>query len=324
MRHFKAHTEIAWEVDTKNFRFFALLTTLATYFLIFLGGLVRVSGAGLGCPDWPKCFGRWIPPLSATQLPADIDPGQFNFALAWIEYINRLVGVVVGILVVVVAVLALKHYRRTPRILMPSVLAAVLTAVQGWLGGRVVSSELEPIMVSAHLILALIIVSLLIYVSVRAYYELNPLAERDAAYAVPMTWGVAALWLLVLVQVILGTQIRESIEILAQSMPLLSDLGLLARVGAVKDIHTFLGIVIASLTWGIAIGLLRGSSNPSPVMWQAAWTMAGLVLLQVVFGVVLLMVGLPAVMQVLHLWLALLLSGVVLIAFAALRQAREV
>ena len=88
-----------------------LTSVLSTYFLIFIGGLVRVSGAGLGCPDWPKCFGRWIPPISARQLPIDIDPSLFNFTLAWIEYINRMIGVFVGLSILLTAILALRYFR---------------------------------------------------------------------------------------------------------------------------------------------------------------------------------------------------------------------
>ena len=64
-------------------------STIGTYVVIFVGGLVRVSGAGLGCPDWPQCFGRWFPPTSIDQLPAHIDSSKFNLVLAWIEYVNH-------------------------------------------------------------------------------------------------------------------------------------------------------------------------------------------------------------------------------------------
>ena len=95
------------------FKKFALASTTATYLLIFIGGLVRVSGAGLGCPDWPKCFGRWIPPLSYNQIPVGFDVSNFNLTLAWIEYINRLAGMITGLLILITALLAIKNFRRT-------------------------------------------------------------------------------------------------------------------------------------------------------------------------------------------------------------------
>src|SRR4029453_2067836 len=65
------------------FQGLAPATTAVTYRLILVGGLVRASGAGLGCPDWPKCFGLWIPPASAAELPPEFDPSQFNQMLMW-------------------------------------------------------------------------------------------------------------------------------------------------------------------------------------------------------------------------------------------------
>ena len=91
----------------KLFSKFAFLSTVATYIVIFAGGLVRVSGAGLGCPDWPKCFGGWVPPLTASQLPPGFDSQTFNFTLAWIEYVNRLMGVLLGMLIVLTEVVTL-------------------------------------------------------------------------------------------------------------------------------------------------------------------------------------------------------------------------
>ncbi len=152
------------------FRRFALLSTIGTYVVIFAGGLVRVSGAGLGCPDWPKCYGGWIPPLTAADLPASINPANFNYTLAWIEYLNRLSGMILGLFIAATAILAIVHYRRTPRILYPSIGAALLVAFQGWQGGQVVLSELHSLTVSIHLVIALMIVSLLTYVAQQAYY----------------------------------------------------------------------------------------------------------------------------------------------------------
>ena len=192
-----------------RFRKLALITTLTTYFLIFVGGLVRVSGAGLGCPDWPKCFGSWIPPLSQAQLPAGFNPNTFNFTLAWIEYINRLVGMVVGLLILALAIMAIIHFRNYKKIIIPSILAGLLVAVQGWYGSVVVATKLQPETISVHLVLALFIVSLLIYVTQSISY----LDVESKKSGFPLKSGIIILWILTLVQIILGTQVRSSIEI---------------------------------------------------------------------------------------------------------------
>ena len=98
----------------KYFRF-SILSIIVTYLLIFIGGLVRVSGAGMGCPDWPKCFGRWIPPTSLSQLPDYIDPEKFNLVLAWVEYLNRLSGAFVGFIILVSCVYAILHFKNNKR-----------------------------------------------------------------------------------------------------------------------------------------------------------------------------------------------------------------
>ena len=115
----------------------SLVTILAVYFLILVGGIVRSTGSGMGCPDWPKCFGQWIPPTSSKQLPENYEElyaGQriqknqkladylyllgfqelaqrikqektifkehsFNRTKTWIEYINRLIGAAIGFLI---------------------------------------------------------------------------------------------------------------------------------------------------------------------------------------------------------------------------------
>ena len=94
--------------EIESFRRFALITLGAVYFLIAVGASVRASGAGMGCPDWPTCFGQWIPPTSETQLPSDYqeiyaDLGyadtRFNVVKTWTENLNRLIGVIIGLLI---------------------------------------------------------------------------------------------------------------------------------------------------------------------------------------------------------------------------------
>src|SRR5215468_5619383 len=120
-----------WVSRFSSFQRLALWTTATTYFLILVGGLVRASGAGLGCPDWPRCFGSWIPPASAAELPPQFDLSLFNPTLMWTEYLNRLLGMAVGLLILATVVAAWRRHRREPRILWTTVAALLLTGFQG-------------------------------------------------------------------------------------------------------------------------------------------------------------------------------------------------
>lgn len=305
-----------------NFRRLAVLTTAMTYLLIFIGGLVRVAGAGLGCPDWPKCFGRWIPPLHTGQLPAGIDPSTFNFTLAWIEYINRLTGVGVGLLIAWLAVLALIRMRSHPRVMWPAIVAALLTAFQGWQGSVVVASELEPVVVSVHMLVALVIVSLLVYLTIQTYRLEHPeIGTRD--YPTSIRIAVFVLWVFVLVQVVLGTQVRESIEMLIRQAPLLSDPELVARVGLVGWIHTLLGIFVAIACWIVGFMIINYSAQADPLATQGAWALTGLALIQVILGLVLFVVGIPRVVQVMHMWIASMIAGLVLMLLSLTKPIKE-
>jgi cytochrome c oxidase assembly protein subunit 15 len=303
----------------RNFRRFAVFTTAATYFLIFIGGLVRVSGAGLGCPDWPKCFGTWIPPTDVSQIPAKYDASLFNPVLMWIEYANRLVGVVIGFLILTTAVLAVKNFRHVPKILWPSLAAFVLVIFEAWQGSKVVSSELRPVVVSVHLLLALVVACLLIYATLQAYLLEHPNSAASAHYPESFSRWVSLLWLAGLVQMVLGTQVRSTVEAVREIFPLASEAVWLSHLGIINYVHALTGIVIATLTVFVAVQLLGRNAHPSSVVREAAWAMVILVAVQLFVGYVLMFLGLPAVMQVFHLWTGSLYVGVLFVLVAMLR-----
>ncbi len=296
-----------------SFRRLALVTTITTYFLIFVGGLVRVTGAGLGCPDWPKCFGRWIPPLSHADLPAGFDPASFNFTLAWIEYINRLVGMVVGLLILSVAIMALIYFRNHKKIVIPSILAALLVAVQGWYGSVVVASKLQPETISIHLGLALAIVSLLIYVT----QSINYLDVKHNKSGFPLKYGMIFLWILSLIQIILGTQVRSSIEIILDRFPLLFGQELLSQIGSINYIHSITGILLTAVTILISLKIFSLKSKDLKLLSGISIL---LLLLQIIIGSSMEIFALPAVLQVFHLWIASIFIGVILIQYVELKN----
>jgi cytochrome c oxidase assembly protein subunit 15 len=304
----------------KTFRKYALASTLSTYFLIFVGGLVRVSGAGLGCPDWPKCFGRWIPPLDKSQIPQDFHASSFNFTLAWIEYINRLIGMVVGILILITAILAIKNFRNYKNILIPSILAAFLVAFQGWYGSIVVSSHLQSITISVHLLLALTIVSLLIFLTQNSHHlELNQSNIKIARLGDVKLW-VLLLWGVILFQIMIGTQVRSQIELILEKFPLLHGDEIFNRIGAINNFHMVLGTLLMLFSIVLASKVVKIQSDTLNLYTRLV---LGLIITQMIIGLVLESAGLPQIMQVFHLWIASLIIGALLLLYVELSYLKK-
>ena len=188
--------------------------------LVFVGGVVRSTGAGLGCPDWPKCFGLWIPPTSISQIPIEFwnhplssSEGKiiFNPVKTWIEYLNRLLGVIIGFAILVQAVLSL-FSRPGSRSRFWSLFSLLLVLFQGWLGSRVVSSDLRPVVISLHLLVALFIaLSLLTALFFASGFESRPSYPNRPTWFKPI---VLATGFVLLIQFFLGTEVRSQVDAL--------------------------------------------------------------------------------------------------------------
>ena len=200
----------------------ALTSTILSYLLIFVGGLVRVSGSGLGCPDWPKCFGRWVPPTNIEQIPAHIDSTAFNIVLAWIEYGNRTLGVIVGISILLMTAIAVIYFRKNNKILFSSLLSLFLVIFNGGLGAIVVSSILNPFIVSLHMILALFLVSVLSYTTIESYKIIDTNKFTNMYLSKKISTSLILLWIFIVIEILLGTGIRTNIELIAIDNPLFS------------------------------------------------------------------------------------------------------
>ncbi|MBS1261267.1 MAG: Heme A synthase [Calditrichaeota bacterium] len=303
-------------------RRFSWASTIATFIVIFTGGLVRVSGAGLGCPDWPKCFGRWLPPTSVDQLPPEIDASLFNFTLAWIEYGNRVLGMVLGLLIVVTAILALVHARRHIKVWLPSLIALVLVAWLGWQGGQVVASGLEPVLVAAHLLLSLVLALVLLYMTLSLEAVLDPARGRGASYPRKLTPWLTGTWVLALVQAAIGTQLRGALKVMREVEPLGGHSEWMAAVGPISNVHQMLGVVVVGLALHSAATFLKRAERPEPLARQAAVALIAVASVQLLLGLAMLLFGTHALLQVFHLWMSALLLGSLLVLLVHLRRAR--
>ncbi len=205
------------------FRKIGVITIFAVYFLILVGGIVRASGAGMGCPDWPTCFGQLIPPTDETQLPANYHEiyaqrgyanTTFNPVKTWTEYTNRLTGVSIGILIILTVWSARIYLKSDKTVFYTALSVLLLVMFQGWLGSAVVASNLKPFMITLHMLLALFIVSLLIFAIARSQRDqlgLLNTQQLPARFGLVLKVAIG----MTLVQVAMGTQVREAVDYIA-------------------------------------------------------------------------------------------------------------
>jgi cytochrome c oxidase assembly protein subunit 15 len=291
---------------TRGFTHLSLATTIATYLLIAVGALVRAAGAGLGCPDWPRCFGRWVPPTSAADLPPGFDASQFDAVNTWLEYVNRLLGVTIGILIFATLISAWRRYRAQPRIVWPTTAAFVLVGVQGWLGGQVVEQGLAASVLTAHMLLALIIVGLLLYAHLEARFGDRAGVVVHAPGQRRLGWLGLGLGALMLLQVAVGTSVRGMLQELEKS-DLPRDAWL--PLGWWPDIAHRQLAAIATLACALLLWVTvrRAPGHPGLRRWGAI--VLGISIAQVVAGLGLAYAAVPPPLQVVHLALASLLFG---------------
>lgn len=344
-------------VFVRRFRFWGIQTVVAVYLLILVGGIVRSTGSGMGCPDWPKCFGTWVPPTHISQLPANYKeiytaqrveknkklaaklermgfhqvagdifahPTQyietdFNPVKTWIEYVNRLVGALIGIFVFGTVIFALPYWRRDQPVFWLAFGAFVLTGVEGWLGSLVVSTNLLPIMVTIHMGLALVIVAMLLYAVDRSQRKTEEAAQPIMAVPGLTAW----LWVAVLLtfgQIVLGTQVREHVDLVASAANYLNRAGWVEQLGGVFRFHRTFSLLLLFVNLYVAYQLY---ALPAQRLRWLAGAILGLLGAEILAGIVLAYFSFPAAVQPLHLTLATLLFGAQFLVLIAYRRATK-
>ena len=294
----------------------AFISTILSYLLIFVGGLVRVSGSGLGCPDWPKCFGRWVPPTSIEQIPAHIDPTAFNIVLAWIEYGNRMLGVIVGISILLMTIIALIYFKKNSKILFSSLLSLFLVVANGGLGAIVVSSVLNPFIVSLHMILALFLVSVLSYVTIESYKLINTQKFTGILLSKKISISLIALWIFIVIEILLGTGIRTNIELIAIDNPLLSKGELLDSLNSYKYLHSILGFSLLFLSFYLCYLFKDDFLGLSKQLVLFIFVM---IIFQIFLGELMIFFELPQLTRLFHTWGSSWLVGIIIILYNTLQ-----
>jgi heme a synthase len=294
----------------KSIRILLNLAFWGTIVVILAGSVVRTTASGLGCPDWPKCFGTWIPPTSIDELPLDYKTkfqvagkviADFDPYKTWIEYLNRLLGALLGLLLVVLSVTALVQKKHlSSKVFWGSHLALFLVIVQGGLGALVVATHLHGQTITLHLALAIglavLLARLVHYARDQSFFP-NPKPSSKWYFWARLTYMLAA------IQVFMGTEVRKTIDHLVHDFVSLPRSEWALHLDYSFLIHRSLSIVfvMAAYRWFFVSKQEGLFELRRPFVALAVFT-----ILSAFTGVVMRELGFPAWAQPAHLVLATL------------------
>ncbi len=286
----------------------AIVSVGAVLFLILVGGIVRSTGSGMGCPDWPKCFGLLVPPTTIEEIPQSFfethpqfETKSFNAFQTWVEYLNRLTGATIGLLTFATALLSLAFWKSDKRILVLSVGAMLLTGFEGWLGKLVVDHNLAGGFVTLHLLVAMVIVAMLISANYLVGTRQSNAAQENIISRKRIAWLGFGVMLLSAVQILLGTQVRESVDEVAASLAF-GQRGLWLQSSLVYSIHKIAWIIVAAAMVVWTKLLLEQVKNKTVRLF--AISLVVMMGLEILFGALLAYMDLPPVVQPLHMLFA--------------------
>lgn len=236
-------------VTSPAFLRFSKIILIWVFLVIIAGGVVRMTQSGMGCPDWPRCFGKWIPPTNASELPADYEnylkqqdiDHTFNVYHTWVEYVNRLLGALLGVLLLIQFVWAVKLFWKSNRtIVLFCGITLLLTGFQGWLGKRVVDANLATVKITIHMLVALLIAAMALTV-VYLQQAKNSVINKKLGNITLLTTA------LLTVQIIIGTNVREQIDLISKQLNYEGRELWIAKLDVSFYIHRSFSLVIAAL-----------------------------------------------------------------------------
>ena len=315
---------------------FQWITLVLIYLVVVAGSFVRITGSGMGCPDWPKCFGQWVPPTEQSQLPdnykeiysekrskkitkfcsflkkigleetakkVENDPTllleeDFNTRKTYTEYVNRLLGFLAGNAMLIGFIWLLAFYRKRKLIILAAV-NLVLMGLEAWFGSIVVASNLVPWTITVHLLLALVIIGIQLY-TIRL---ISPRQQQPINVPSTIKWLTWIVLIITFYQMFLGTQVREHIDNLT-------------KLGYGRESWTDqLGwefIIHRSFSWLVLLLMAYMTYQNERTSKHLLIRSAFLVLvLELVSGVLLAYADMPGLVQTSHLIFATILLGVI-------------
>jgi heme a synthase len=284
-------------------RRWATATFILCFLVIIAGGVVRTTQSGMGCPDWPRCFGQWIPPTDASQLPADFEKyldkqdidHTFNAFHTWIEYINRLLGVLLGLFAIIQVALLFSHRKTAKRSWQNAIAFLIIVIITGLFGALVVKYNLAHLSISVHLFFAVLLlqVQLVLWLRLKSTGKVFKINQRTKS----LLWVFAGILLL---QFVLGTMVRIHVDDISKSLDYTH------RNTWLND-ETYTFLMHRSFSWAVtilALWLAWSQRNALPGLRWQFFALATTIGFSMITGITLYLAGMPAAAQPLHLLLA--------------------
>ena len=319
-----------------KFKFLTRLSLFLVYLVILAGATVRMTGSGMGCPDWPKCFGYYIPPVEQSQVlfqpNSKYYKGEmiiyneekllvaksnfissnfinlnnwgtyekhdyiiFNPVHTWIEYINRLIGAISGIPILLFTIISVVYFKKYKHLTFISILTVLCMGFQAWLGKTVVDSNLAPFKITFHMLMALLIIALLIYlVNSSSKYTIrkNKIFTNFLFVAIMLT----------LVQIVLGTQVRQFVD--EQANVYYDKFQWFNEIPKVYEYHRTFSLVVIAVNFGLFYLNKKLNLGNNYISYVIV-----LLFIEALSGVVMFYFDFPFGSQTIHLFIASLIFG---------------
>ena len=337
----------------KRFNLWIKTSILLVYLVIATGGVVRMTGSGMGCPDWPKCFGYYVPPTNIADLTwmsqkifkkgqmiiyndelkvskkdfisgsgfntqnwegyTKHDYSKFNPLHTWVEFINRLIGAICGISVLILGFYSLQFFKNKPIITLLSLLTIIAVGFQAWLGKIVVDSNLNPYSITIHMLMALLIISILIFIC-----SLNSNYKKENVKNITLRNTVLLSLILTIIQIVIGTQVREFIdEQIIMIGETKKNLWLLV-LPSIFLTHRSFSLLILTVNFFIIYISRKINLNSKIIFW-----ILGIIAIEIILGIAMYYFHFPFSSQPLHLLLATILFGVQFYFYMSIRNINQ-
>ena len=336
----------------KNLNRIAYIVLINIYMVVIAGSVVRMSGAGMGCPDWPKCFGYLIPPTNQDQITwnesksfskghiimkdsalfvaknnfitstefASInwkkytkhDYATFNKYHTWTEYFNRLFGALLGLTSLILLYFSLKKWKSDKSITILTISQILLVGFEAWLGKLTVDSNLDPSVITYHMLGVIIMIWIQLIIIKRIKKEPAIIPSLDTKYKFLALTGI----ILMIIQTVIGSQVRQQTDILLEAE--ISRNILSQSYDYIFYFHRSFSILIV----GIVLFLSYKLWEIKKLNYRLKLLLVT-VIFEVLAGMFLFYLGMKAYGQPIHLFLSLFLFGVFVSLFLRMNTSKS-